>query len=157
MGVTLRHRAYTSVVVCTQARCLALESHGAELKGALAEATARMERFRKSYKDTGTLRLPANCVVSLLLLDSYTVRAKRRSKLLITHVFDATNHRRRAPQALDLGGLLHTVTCTSLLPPAASEAQAQKSDVAAKEEECARLRRQLDKTESALRNVSSIC
>jgi hypothetical protein len=59
MGVTLRHRAYTSVVVCTQARCLALESHGAELKGALAEATARMERFRKSYKDTGTLRLPA--------------------------------------------------------------------------------------------------
>jgi hypothetical protein len=47
-------------VVYIQARCLALESHGAELKGALAEATARMERFRKSYKDTGTLRLQAS-------------------------------------------------------------------------------------------------
>jgi len=36
-----------------QERCLQLESQNAELKGALAEVSAKMEKFRKSYKDQG--------------------------------------------------------------------------------------------------------
>jgi hypothetical protein len=47
-----------------QARCLELEAQNAELKGAIAEVTARMEKYRKSYKEIGELF----CVEELVLV-----------------------------------------------------------------------------------------
>ena len=44
---------YMVTLSLLQARCVALESQSAELKGAIAEMTSRMEKYRKSYKDNG--------------------------------------------------------------------------------------------------------
>lgn len=62
------------ILPISQARCLELESQGAELRGALAEATARMERFRRSYKDTGALLLVGVAVKVLALCPAYFVK-----------------------------------------------------------------------------------
>lgn len=54
--VSLLHCILMSIMVThplLQARCVALESQSAELKGAIAEMTGRMEKYRKSYKDNG--------------------------------------------------------------------------------------------------------
>lgn len=42
-----------TLLTTRQARCLELEGQNAELKGVVAEVTARMEKYRKAYKDIG--------------------------------------------------------------------------------------------------------
>jgi hypothetical protein len=68
-----------------QARCLELEGQNAELKGVVAEVTARMEKYRKAYKDIGE---PAS--VLLLLLEVLYLSRRLRNVLLCRQSFAAS-------------------------------------------------------------------